>query len=102
MPQHIQSADRFLIRSINQSNLLNLIRAHSPISRPQLATLSGLSLVTVIKITNNLIDHHLILETEYAESTGGRISGCLQIHPELRFSTFFIPYPTPRTVSIVT
>src|SRR5260370_8377284 len=69
MQQQTQAADRFLIRNINQSVLLNLIRAHAPISRPQLATLSGLSQVTVIKITNNLIDSHLLLEKHYPQST---------------------------------
>src|SRR5437899_8261179 len=94
MQQQIQSADRFLIRSINQSNLLNLIRAHAPISRPQLATLSGLSQVTVIKITNNLIDRHLVLEKEYAESTGGRRAGLLEINPEGGFAVGLIPQPS--------
>src|ERR1051326_9206938 len=91
MAQHIQSADRFLIRGINQSILLNLIRAHAPISRPQLATLSGLSQVTVIKITNNLIDRHLVQEKEYAESTGGRRAGLLEIAPEGGFAVGLIP-----------
>jgi len=81
MQQHIQSADRFLIRNINQSVLMNLIRAHSPISRPQLAMQSGLSQVTVLKITNALIERDLILEKEYAESTGGRRAGLLEINP---------------------
>ncbi len=92
MQQKIKSADRFLIRSINQSILLNLIRAHAPISRPQLATLSGLSQVTVIKITNNLIDRQLILEKEYAESTGGRRAGLLEINPEGGFAVGLIPH----------
>lgn len=94
MQQHIQSADRVLIRSINQSILLNLIREHAPISRPQLATLSGLSQVTVIKITNNLIDRHLIQEKEYAESTGGRRAGLLEINPEGGFAIGLIPHPS--------
>src|SRR5256712_9772231 len=92
MQQQQRPADRFLIRNINQSNLLNLIRAHSPISRPQLATLSGLSQVTVIKITSNLIDRHLILEKEYAESTGGRRAGLLEINPEGGFAVGLIPH----------
>jgi predicted NBD/HSP70 family sugar kinase len=91
MQQQMKSADRLLIRSINQSILLNLIRAHGPISRPQLATLSGLSQVTVIKITNNLIDRHLILEKEYAVSTGGRRAGLLEINPEGGFVVGLIP-----------
>jgi N-acetylglucosamine repressor len=90
--QHMKSADRLLIRNINQSILLNLIRAHGPISRPQLATLSGLSQVTVIKITNNLIDRHMILEKDYAESTGGRRAGLLEIHPEGGFVVGLIPH----------
>lgn len=89
--QRQKNADRFLIRSINQSVLLNLIRANGPISRPQLATLSGLSQVTVIKITNALIDRHLILETDYAESTGGRRAGLLEINPEGGFAVGLIP-----------
>src|ERR1700694_769192 len=90
MQRQTQSADRFLIRNINQSMLLNLIRANAPISRPQLAALSGLSQVTVIKITNNLIDLHLILEKEHAESTGGRRAGLLEIHAEGGFAVGLI------------
>src|SRR2546430_1072732 len=101
MQQQIKSADRFLIRSINQSILLNLIRGHGPISRPQLATLSGLSQVTVIKITNNLIDRHLIQEKEYAESTGGRRAGLLEIDPEGGFVIGLIPQPTTLTAVIL-
>src|SRR5579863_6779826 len=90
--QQPKTADRFLIRGINQSILLNLIRAHAPVSRPQLATLSGLSQVTVIKITNNLIERHLILEKEYAESTGGRRAGLLETNPEGGFAVGLIPH----------
>ncbi len=81
MNNQIQSADRFLIRSINQSNLLNLIRGRAPVSRPQLAVLSGLSHATVIKITNKLLDRRLIVENEQAESTGGRRAGLLSNLP---------------------
>jgi len=101
MQQQIKSADRFLIRNINQSVLLNLIRAHAPISRPQLATLSGLSQVTVIKITNNLIDRQLILEKEYAESTGGRRAGLLEINPEGSFVVGLMSQPYSLTAVIL-
>src|SRR5947209_3798072 len=96
-----KNADRFLIRSINQSVLLNLIRANGPISRPQLATLSGLSQVTVIKITNALIDRHLILEKDYAESTGGRRAGLLEIDPEGGFAVGLIPQQYSLTAVIL-
>lgn len=64
-------ADRNLIRAINQNSLLNLIRLHAPISRPQLAELSGLSLATVIGLTGELIERNFVLESGPAESTGG-------------------------------
>jgi predicted NBD/HSP70 family sugar kinase len=101
MQQQIKSADRFLIRSINQSILLNLIRSQAPISRPQLAALSGLSQVTVIKITNNLIDRQLILEKEYAESTGGRRAGLLEINPEGGFVVGLMTQPASLTAVIL-
>src|SRR6266536_1232744 len=101
MQQQIKSADRLLIRSINQSILLNLVRAHGPISRPQLAALSGLSQVTVIKITSNLIDRHLIQEKEYAESTGGRREGLLEINPEGSFAIGLIPHRDSLTAVIL-
>jgi N-acetylglucosamine repressor len=101
MEQQIKSADRLLIRGINQSILLNLIRAHGTISRPQLATLSGLSQVTVIKITNNLIDRRLVVEKEYAESTGGRRAGLLEINPEGGFAVGLMSQPSSLTAVIL-
>jgi predicted NBD/HSP70 family sugar kinase len=101
MQQHLQPADRVLIRGINQSTLLNLIRTEAPISRPQLATLSGLSLVTVIKITANLLERNLIQERDFAESTGGRRAGLLEINPEGGFVVGLIPQPESLTAVIV-
>jgi N-acetylglucosamine repressor len=101
MQQQQKPADRVLIRGINQSTLLNLIRIHAPVSRPQLSTLSGLSQVTVIKITNNLIDRHLILEKEYAESTGGRRAGLLEIHAEGGFAIGLIPQRNSLTAVVL-
>jgi N-acetylglucosamine repressor len=100
-PHHLLSADRLLIRGINQSMLLNLIRTEEPISRPQLVTLSGLSLVTVIKITNGLLERKLILEKDYAESTGGRRAGLLEINPEGGFVVGLIPQPESLTAVIL-
>lgn len=101
MQQHLQPADRVLIRGINQSTLLNLIRTEAPISRPQLATLSGLSLVTVIKITASLLERNLILERDFAESTGGRRAGLLEINPEGGFVAGLIPQPESLTAVIL-
>lgn len=101
MQHHIPPADRFLIRGINQSTLFNLIRTHAPISRPQLATLSGLSLVTVIKIVSSLLERHLVMERDYAESTGGRRAGLLEINPAGGFVVGLIPQPDSLTAAIL-
>jgi len=101
MQQQLPPADRFLIRGINQSTLLNLIRTHTSISRPQLATLSGLSLVTVVKIVSILLERGLILEKDYAESTGGRRAGLLEINLEGGFVVGLIPQPESLTGTIL-
>ncbi len=101
MQQHVLSADRVLIRGINQSTLLNLIRTEAPVSRPQLATLSGLSLVTVIKITSKLLERNLLLEKDFAESTGGRRAGLLEINPEGGFVVGLIPQPASLTAVLL-
>lgn len=101
MQHYLRSADRFLIRGINQSNLLNLIRTEAPVSRPQLAALTGLSLVTVIKITNNLLERNLVVEREHAESTGGRRAGLLEINPAGGFVVGLIPQPASLTAVIL-
>lgn len=97
----LPSADRFLIRSINQSSILHLIRTEAPISRPQLAALSGLSLVTVIKITSSLLESELIVEREAAESTGGRKAGLLEINPAGGFVMGLIPQPESLTAVLL-
>lgn len=79
-------ADRNLIRAINQNSLLNLIRLHAPISRPQLAELSGLSLATVIGLTGELMERNFVLESGPAESTGGRKATLLDLSPEGGFA----------------
>ncbi|MFL5652731.1 MAG: winged helix-turn-helix domain-containing protein, partial [Ktedonobacteraceae bacterium] len=79
-------ADRNLIRAINQNSLLNLIRLNAPISRPQLAELSGLSLATVNGLTGELIERNFVLESGPAESTGGRKATLLDLHSEGGFA----------------
>lgn len=82
MQRQAQPMDRKMMREMNQNTLLNLIRAHAPISRTQLKILSGLSLGTIVAITTTLIDRQLVVETGVAESTGGRKAGLLEINPE--------------------
>lgn len=81
-----QPVDRKLMKDINQNTLLNLIRRHAPISRPQLTSLSGLSPATVMSLTNRLIEHGFVRERGMAESTGGRKATLLEIRPDAGFA----------------
>src|SRR5205823_4669829 len=78
--------DRKLMQDLNQNTLLNLIRNHAPISRPQLTALSGLSPATVMSLTNRLIERRYVQERGVAESTGGRKAALLEIRPDAGFA----------------
>jgi N-acetylglucosamine repressor len=68
----LRSADRRLIRGINQALVLGLIRDRGPISRTAVAAVARLSPATVSAITAELIEQGLVHETEPGASTGGR------------------------------
>jgi N-acetylglucosamine repressor len=76
----VVSVDRNLMRGMNQSTLLNLIRTHGPVSRAQLVALSGLSTGTVVSITSELLKHQFIIAQGIADSNLGRKAGLLQVH----------------------
>ncbi|MBC7250669.1 MAG: ROK family transcriptional regulator [Anaerolineae bacterium] len=66
------TANRQLIRAINRSTVLNIVKADGPISRTEIGRLSGLSPATVSEITADLIAEGLIYEKAAGDSTGGR------------------------------
>jgi N-acetylglucosamine repressor len=68
----LRSGNKQLIREINQSLVLSLVRDQEPISRTDIAESTHLSLAAVSSITNMLIEQGLIYEREAGVSTGGR------------------------------
>ncbi|MFQ6058511.1 MAG: ROK family protein [Anaerolineae bacterium] len=68
----LRKGNRDLIKEINRNLVLNLIKSRGPISRTEIARLSGLSLATVSGITGKLIRKGLVHEMGEGESTGGR------------------------------
>jgi N-acetylglucosamine repressor len=76
-----QPMGRKMMREMNQNMLLNLIRAHAPVSRTQLKKISGLSLATIVGITTTLMEQQLVVEVGVARSTGGRKAGLLELDP---------------------
>jgi len=68
----LRSGNKQLIREINQSLVLSLVRDHGPISRTEIAENTHLSMGAVSGITSGLIEQGLIYEHEAGVSTGGR------------------------------
>ncbi|ANE47119.1 ROK family protein [Paenibacillus swuensis] len=66
------TGDQHLVKKINKSIILGLIRIHSPLSRAKLAEVSGLNKGTVSSLVNELIEERFVDETGPGESSGGR------------------------------
>jgi glucokinase-like ROK family protein len=71
MPR-LWTADRKLIRAINRSAVLNVIRAGGAVSRTAIVRQTGLGLATVSQITADFIQEGLVYEKAAGSSTGGR------------------------------
>jgi glucokinase-like ROK family protein len=67
-----QTATAGLMRNINRSIILDLIRQSSPIARSQIAQRLNISLPTVMRIVDELIVEDLVRPHGSSESTGGR------------------------------
>lgn len=77
----IPRGNRDLIRSINRSILLNVIKTEGEVSRVALAHMTGLSAATVTTITGQLIQEDLVFEKATGDSTGGRPPIMLALNP---------------------
>jgi N-acetylglucosamine repressor len=73
--------NRKLIRAINRSAVLNTIKTKGPISRTDVAQITGLSAATISGITAELISAGLIFEKEAGDSSGGRRPILLALNP---------------------
>ncbi len=69
---HVIGGNAKMVRSINRSVILNLIRTRQPISRVEIARLTGLNKSTVSSIVNDLILENLIAEQELQDQNPGR------------------------------
>jgi predicted NBD/HSP70 family sugar kinase len=70
------------VRDINQSVFLHLIRKQQPVSRAEIAKLTGLRAGTVSAIVNRLIKNNLVYEGTEGPSSGGRRPKNLYINAE--------------------
>lgn len=74
--------DKYVMAQMNKKMILNLIILNGPINRAEIARLSGLSVPTVMKITNEFSQSRLIRGIGKRESTGGRQPELIEINKE--------------------
>ncbi len=77
--------NRDLIRAINRSHILNVIKTLGPVARAEIARLTGLSPATVTGITADLIAEELVFEKQPGDSRGGRRPILLALNPGGRY-----------------
>jgi predicted NBD/HSP70 family sugar kinase len=80
MPQ-APKGSRKLIRELNRSVVLNMVKEHGSIGRAEIARRSGLSPAAITSISGELIEEGWMLETDTGESSGGRRPILLQLNP---------------------
>src|SRR5690349_14165919 len=84
---YLQKGDRTVMKQINQNLVLQLIQGRGPISRKEIAQISGLSPASVTGITGILIELGLVEEVGEAEGEGraGRRAVLLRLNPHAGF-----------------
>lgn len=61
-----------LVKKINKSIILHMIRTHSPVSRAKVSEMTGLNKATVSNLVAELCGQELVTEAGPGESSGGR------------------------------
>ncbi len=77
----VTTADQNLVRKFNTAVVLNTIRQHAPLSRAEVAKLTGLNRSTVSQIINTLLDRKLVQETTLQSDRIGRPGLLLELNP---------------------
>ena len=70
--RNIQTITASEMREINRSSILEMVRSNSPISRTQIAEDLQVSLPTVMRIVDELMEDGLVIEDGEKEWSGGR------------------------------
>ncbi len=77
--------DQSVVNAMNKRNVINIIREKGPINKAEIARLVGLSIPTVMRLTDELIEKNLIRETGRGESTGGKPPLMLEFTPDSHY-----------------
>jgi len=98
--QHV-SGDSTMLKSMNKTTVLVLIKNEAPISRAELAKRTKLTRATVSALVEELIAEHRVAETGIGHSSGGRKPVMLEFNRQAGFVFGFDLRPT-ELVLIVT
>jgi len=66
------TGDQALVKRINTSIILDMIRQQAPVSRAKVSKLTGLNKATVSNLVQELCNNHLVQEIGPGQSSGGR------------------------------
>lgn len=75
-----QAASSELMRDINRSLILDLIREKGPVSRADLSRNSNVSLSTVMRVVDELTSEGLVIPAGSGKSTGGRPGSLIEFN----------------------
>lgn len=79
--EHHFTGDSSLLRKVNESAVLELIRTEGPLSRVELARKLQLSQPTISRIVSPLIESGLVVEGKQGDSSRGRRPILLELNP---------------------
>jgi glucokinase-like ROK family protein len=77
-----RTGDQSLVREINLSLIINELREGAPISRANLADITGLNKTTVSSLVNELMAKRFVREVGYDNSGVGRPAMLLELNPQ--------------------
>lgn len=76
------TASKSLVKDINMSVILRIVRDRGPISRAEIAKLTGLNPATVSSNVGNLMERGVVRELGIGASSGGRKPMLIELNPE--------------------
>ena len=74
-----------LMKQLNVSAVLKVIKDNGSLSRAEIAKLTGLTPASVTNITKFLIEDKFLIESKIGESSGGRPPIILELNPDARY-----------------
>lgn len=100
MSNRIIAGKQNTIKEVNKSLIINIIKNYGPITGPDLTKMTNLSLPTVNKTINNLLDESIIQMCGIADSTGGRRPNIYDLNYNKKYLIIFLESNSLEIVSI--